>query len=302
LTFPAESHFIPLFYEVYGDPANDTEAYSLASKILNLEWVREWELALDASQFSSYRSYAEIVSKIYQEWTRKENKHRWGDKTPQYVTEIPVLLKLFPDCKIIHIIRDGRDVALSWLHVNFGPENIFTAAKQWKYFVSSGRNFGSKLPPETYFEVSYEALINHPRDILERTCIFLNEPFSDEILRPSPLERGFRDPIFGTRKPKYASGTEIVKANLGKWRKKMSSFDRTIFESVAGDLLASLGYETEGAVRRITRAEQMFWRTHHSFWWLLARLDAGDKMKWIKTDFLFHWAAIRNRYEKFRSQ
>ncbi len=71
----------------------------MAARILDLERVRSWGLSLDPSAFLQFRSYSEIVSRIYEEWTTKENKQRWGDKTPQYVTEIPTLLKVFPKYK-----------------------------------------------------------------------------------------------------------------------------------------------------------------------------------------------------------
>lgn len=255
-----------------------------------------WGLTLDPSRFAHCRSYSEIVAGIYEEWARKEKKRRWGDKTPQYVTEIPTLLEIFPGCKIIHIIRDGRDVALSWLNVNFGPENVFTAASDWKYFVSAGREFGKALLPETYLEVRYEEILVRPRDVLECVSAFLGETFHDETLKPNSLERGFRDPVLGARSPKYVSRTEIVGENSEKWKEKMSRSDRITFESVAGDLLESLGYETEGVTRNITKPERFFWKAHNSFLWFLSRLDASDKRKWIKTDLLLRWADIRRRY------
>jgi hypothetical protein len=300
LTFPGESHFIPGFFRAYGNPGSGREASELAERILKLEWIKSWGLALDPSQFAYCRSYAEIVAGIYTEWARKENKVRWGDKTPQYVAEIPTLLEVFPNSKIIHIIRDGRDVALSWLRVNFGPENVFTAASDWKRFVEAGRSYGSSAQPGTYMEIFYEQLVEEPRESLERVCAFLDEPFSDDIVKPNPLERNFREPKFGKRSPTYASQTEIVGTNPGKWREKMSGRDRVIFESVAGDLLASLGYQTEGITRKITKREQLFWKTHHLFLWSLARLDAGEKGKWLKTDLFLRWTNIRGRYRRRR--
>src|SRR5262249_20192115 len=127
LSFPGESHFIPALYRGYGDPNNEREACALASRILESAWVKAWGLALEPSAFAGERSYAKIVSRIFEAWAEKERKPRWGDKTPRYVVEIPLLMKLFPDAKILHIIRDGRDVALSWISAGFGPRNVFTA-------------------------------------------------------------------------------------------------------------------------------------------------------------------------------
>ena len=212
ITFPSESHFIPKLFKAYGDPRDEREARRLANTILKMSWVRVWGLSLDPSFFAGCRSYSEILSRLYEEWMRREGKIRWGDKTPQYVTEMPTLLEIYPSCKIIHIYRDGRDVALSWLRLGFGPENIFTAARRWKYFVNMGRRAGATLPPETYLEISYETLLSHPEATMRRTCAFLNEPFCRDVLTPKRLGIG----LISVRKRKLISDSEIVKSNSSK--------------------------------------------------------------------------------------
>lgn len=143
ITFPHESHFIPKFYKLYGDPGNEKEAVQLAAKILGIHWLRSFGITRTPSSFSEYRTYAEIVSGIFREWAAKERKPRWGDKTPQHVTEIPTLIEIFPSCKIIHIYRDGRDVALSFMKEWFGPGNVYSAASAWKRMVTKGMLDGS---------------------------------------------------------------------------------------------------------------------------------------------------------------
>jgi hypothetical protein len=271
LTFPGESHFIPAFFKAYGDPQNEREARRLAARILRLRWLKRWGLPLDPAQFSRERSYRRIVCRIYQEWARSENKPRWGDKTPQYVTEIPTLLEIFPAGKIIHIYRDGRDVALSWLRTKLGPANLYTAASSWKELVSTGRNVGARLSPKTYLEVRYEALLVSPKEIMKRICEFVGEPFTEEVLKPNS-RRTYPSLKFGLR-----HFTEIIDTNMNNWKSEMSLSDRILFESVAGDLLESLDYETEGRVRRISKPEQLMWTAHHYFWWLLKRTDIRGK-------------------------
>jgi len=295
LTFPDESQFIPEFFRAYGDPVNEYEARQLAARILKLRWIRFWDLSLEPASFADLRSFRQIVSRIYEEWARKENKPRWGDKTPQYVTETATLLEIFPSCKIIHIYRDGRDVALSWLRTNFGPSNIFTAASAWKRFVSTGCSTGITLPPETYLEVRYETLLSHPRDTMKRICAFIGEPFCDAVLQLNPLKKEYKEKlIFGTSK-RGISDTELVDANVAKWKKEMSLPDQELFESVAGDLLESLGYETIGKVRRVSKSEQFKWSVHHSFWWFLRRLNELPTPYILITFLYMNWARILYR-------
>ena len=296
LTFPEESHFIPQLYESYGDPKDEREARKLAAKILSLRWVQAWELQLTPAEFAQDRSYARIVSRLYEAWALKENKPRWGDKTPPYVIKIPVLREIFPEAKIIHIYRDGRDVASSWVRVRFGPRNVFTAASAWTTMVAAGRAAGARLPPETYLEVCYESLVRHPRETMTQVCAFLGEPFTDAVLQASPLVGWNRySPIVGSARPRKPRSDEIVATNLEKWKREMPLSDRILVESVAADLLETLGYETEGLARRITCPERWMWKADHWLRWSLLRLNRRGNYRVLKDVLLTRWADLRRR-------
>jgi hypothetical protein len=294
LAFPNESHFIPRLFRAYGDPRTDREARRLAATILSLSWVKSWGLSLEPAQFAPYRSYREVVSRIFEEWARWQGKPRWGDKTPEYITEIPALLELFPSCRILHIYRDGRDVALSWMEHAQGAKNLLTAATYWKHRVSTGRDVGARLRSDTYLEVRYETLLSRPRETMQGVCEFLDEPFAEEVLAPTVHPYDPDPAIFGTRKYLVPAG-EILNANRGKWKQAMSLSDRVLFESVAGDLLRGLGYETEGLGRRITGLERFGWRVHHRSLFLLGRLNTGRKRRWLPTSLRMWWADVRAR-------
>jgi hypothetical protein len=296
LAFPEESHFIPAFYKAYGDPQDEREARQLAARILNLHWVRAWGLSLRPDSLDHLRSFRDIVSRIYEQWARKEGKSRWGDKTPHYVTEISTLLEVFPSCKIIHLYRDGRDVALSWLHAGFEPQNLFTAAHAWKNYVEAGRRAGAALPPELYLEVRYESLLSAPVDTLKWICAFLDEPFSEAVLSPTcSVVQTYRPRIVGDRKGLRVSGTDIVSTNAAKWKRRMPPSDRVLFESVAGDLLRSLRYETEGRTRRIAKTERLLWHVHHQFWWLMERVNTKNSYELLMSFLQLRSARMRHR-------
>jgi sulfotransferase family protein len=236
LAFPDESNFLPLFYRAFGDPRTDAEAYNLAARILRLQWVRRWSLSLTPSSLAHCRSYAELVSSLYDDVARRQGRPRWGDKTPHYVLEIPTLLEIFPGAKVIHIYRDGRDVALSWRAIPLGPRDVVNAAVRWKRRVVAGLGGGSRFPG-SYHEVRYETLLARPEETMMAVCAFLAEDFTEDVLRPT-REDAPAAPV--------ASDTEIAAGNHSKWKSSMTPGERARFEGVAGDLLASLGYETEG--------------------------------------------------------
>lgn len=276
-------------YRAYGDPASERAARRLATRILRLEWVRLWGLDLDPDDFGDCRSYRAIVSRIFEAWMRREGKERWGDKTPQYVSHIDTLTEVFPGCQILHVYRDGRDVALSLLGKLIGPRNVYTAARFWKARVSEGRRAGAALPAGHYFEVRYESLLEDSEPTMRDVCDFLGERFDPAVLRPSLLPRLWRS-RFGSPTSLELS-PEIVHSNARRWAREMTAAERGLFESVAGELLETLGYEREGA-RRVSRAEQLAWRLHDRFWFFVRRLSRGDESEWLRTEAILRLAGL----------
>ena len=206
------------------------------------------------------------------------------------ISQIKRLSKKFPEARIIHIYRDGRDVALSWIQARFTPQNMYTAARLWKSWVSAGRRAGAALPRGMYLEVRYEQLLAQPRETMQRVCEFVGEPFDEAILRLSPIMKNRRSHrVFNPFARKLPRPVEIVSSNCGKWKTRMPARDRVLFESVAGDLLQSLGYETEGRTRRITPAERLAWDVHQRIWRAAVVLTLGPfrRLTWARARFQF---------------
>jgi hypothetical protein len=260
LSFPPESHFIPPFYRAWGDPGSDPEAGALGRSILGLRRVRAWQVELEPEAFAGCRSFAAVVDVIYSAFASREGKARWGDKTPHHVTEIPTLLRLFPRARVVHVYRDGRDVALSYLRAPFGPNNVYVAAVTWKRYVRAGRAAGRDAAA-SYVEVRYEDLLRDPRGTISTLCEFLGEPFVEDVLRPDLGARRLwvlrRDPDAHRT---LAASDAIVRTNHGRWRETMDRRDRALFEWVAGDQLAELGYEVEGVARGVRLPERALLR------------------------------------------
>jgi hypothetical protein len=289
ITFPPESHFIPRFYKLYGDPGNDKEAVKVASKILGIHWLRSFGITRTPASFSGCRTYSEIVSGIFGEWAAMEGKPRWGDKTPQYVTEIPTLIEIFPSSKIIHIYRDGRDVALSFMKQWFGPGNVFSAATAWKRMVTMGRLDGASAGRERYMEIRYETLLDNPGETLEEVCAFIGEQYSEAMLKLNFVEID----VNPSKPGGYGTKTEILRSNQGKWKREMAPGDRSVFESVAGGLLSELGYETEGICRTIGMHERLFWNIQDYYHFLEMRFKRRNLKVWLLDELLLRWADIR---------
>jgi hypothetical protein len=131
---------------------------------------------------------------------------------------------------------------------------------------------------------------------MTQVCAFLGEPFTDAVLQANPLTGWNRySPIVGSARPRKPRSDEIVATNLEKWKKNMPSSDRILVESVAGDLLQTLGYETEGIARRITRPERWMWKADHWLRWSLLRLNRRGNYRVLKDVLLTRWADLRRR-------
>ena len=95
----------------------------------------------------------EAIAAVYEAYAAERGKPRWGDKTPLYMQHLPLLEQLFPGARFVHLIRDGRDAALSFLSV---PEGIMTEgwgyprdaagfASQWATEVRAARALGDRV-------------------------------------------------------------------------------------------------------------------------------------------------------------
>jgi hypothetical protein len=284
LTFPGESHFIPAFYRRYGDPSDARAASRLGQRILALEWIRWWNLPLLATDFAPDRTFRAVIERLHGAWAAKEQKPRWGDKTPHYVAFIPELLAIFPEARIIHIIRDGRDVALSWLRTGFEPRNLYTAARLWNSNVRKGLD-AARASREAVLEIRYEDLVTETGAVLAHILGFIGETLPPGGLTLNPLGRPTRRRRGFTRRRPKLQKAFIDRSSVGAWRTSMAPADRVIFESVAGALLGELGYEREGRIRRISDAERAYWTLHHRARWTLSRLKALVDPVWLVTEY-----------------
>jgi Sulfotransferase family len=192
-------------------------------------------------------SYAEFVRGFFDLYGRLEDKALVGDKTPGYVRSLPLLHALFPKTRFVHLIRDGRDVALSalgWRRASklasrlstWEAHPVATAALWWERHVRSGREAGGALGPALYYELHYEALIADPAREAESLCAFLDLRFDEAMLH------------FHEGRERSEPGLSAKKAwlpptpGLRDWRAEMCREDVERFEAMSGDLLEDLGY------------------------------------------------------------
>jgi hypothetical protein len=155
------------------------------------------------------------------------------ERTPWHAYHLGLIGDLYPDAAVIHIVRDGRDVARSLVSQEWGPTTMAEAAEEWRSAVEAAQAAGTRL--ERYREVRYEALLADPRKQIGGLYRWLGLDDRADVVELALLEAGVR---FNTdsRSPLVTSG---------KWRAELSARDVRTFERVGGELLAQLGYDRD---------------------------------------------------------
>lgn len=284
-----ESHFIiPLYRnaEKFGDlkkPENirrvleamyqqsaeflDTDLHGIK---FDIDWLTN-ELLTEGK-----RSIADIISALFKKNALGEGKQRWGDKTPYYVLHMKTLQAMFPSAQFIHLIRDGRDCALSMFERkhDFCVYNTFFAAKYWEIYVDGGRRVGRELGDKTYHEVRYEDLLDNPEITLQRICTFLGEPYSENVLNFEKSDGSGKTPLLQK---------SVQKDNQAKWRSKMSPRQIATFEGAVGNTLTSVGYPLITDAKPISLPIKAFWHLHNKI--LTMFRNMFRKYQWLIKPF-----------------
>jgi Uncharacterised nucleotidyltransferase/Sulfotransferase family len=221
----------------------DFDIKRFATDLIANHWFARWDVAegdlYAALHEAAPGDYPGAIRTVFSWWAARHGKSRYGDKTPGYVTELAILAALFPEACIVHLIRDGRDVALSYSET-FGISTV-KAIRLWRSRVRAARETGRALGVERYREIRYEDLLADPASTLRDVCSFVGIPFSDRMLCHSAHAQHLL-----TRMPDRHHHLHIgrpLTTGLRDWRTQMSPAVARACESLAGDLLDELGYE-----------------------------------------------------------
>jgi hypothetical protein len=171
------------------------------------------------------------------------------DKSPGYSHYVEQIGELVPGVKFIHLLRDGRDVAVSLRAASRGwartwaPGSIESAASLWRSMAGAAME-AREVAPERYLEIRYEQMQADGAAALMKVFAFVGvEASPDEataIWQRHTLDRMQRDPAFDLPRDFFRRG------HIGSWCDEMSALERYCFDAVAGEMLCALGYAERG--------------------------------------------------------
>ena len=264
LAVPDESYFVPQLARRHRTPVDPA---AFLDDLRRLPTLVDWGLS-PASVQARLRpgmTTDDAIAAVFAAYAAERGKARWGDKTPLYMQHLDLLERLFPDARFVHLIRDGRDAALSFLSVPAGlmtegwghPQDAAGFACQWATEVASARELGARVGGQRYRELRYEALVADPEGELRAVCAFAG-------LEYDPAMLDYVGQTDSARKAHQQQLNEPPRQNVREWRTEMSESDRHAFEEVAGALLAELGYEVE--IRGTARGKLAAYRLRTGAW------------------------------------
>jgi hypothetical protein len=258
LAIPPETHFIPEVADACRAGGENSRDAFIRVLLSSRRWT---DFQLDPDEFRRRINalapfdIGAALRAFYQLYAERFGKSRWGDKTPTYLTQMQLIGELLPEASFIHLIRDGRDVALSVKDLWFGPRSITDAAETWVGRIRSARKQAAKL--SSYMEVRYEDLVRDAEPVLKRICQFVDLPWEPQLLQyhqgaEERLAEMSRD-IHGREGDLWATAEQRLSihaltkkppetSRIGRWKNEMSAGDRKKFEKIARPLLAELGY------------------------------------------------------------
>jgi hypothetical protein len=266
LAVPDESYFIPQLAQRH---RREVDVDAFVDDLRRLSTLVEWRLKPErvAERLEPDLPTGLAIAAIFEAYAAEQGKASWGDKTPLYMQSLPTLERLFPFTLYVHLIRDGRDAALSYLSVPGGimtegwghPRDVAGFACQWATEVRAAHALGKRVGPTRYLEVRYETLVAEPATELRRICAFLGLEYHEAML-------DYAGKTDSARKEHQRRLNEPPRVGVRDWRTEMVPEDVTAFESIAGDLLDELGYDvsTPGSDRRRLAAYEVktrAWRT-----------------------------------------
>ncbi|MBF0341582.1 MAG: sulfotransferase [Magnetococcales bacterium] len=265
LAAPLETHFIPYFARclfLWGDAGQSANRLRLMRTILEFSEIlvarnypEKESAALHpatllavreqaGSLATGARDFGGMVRGLFESYATFHGQTGWVDNSSFYES-LPLALwqRHLPEMKVIHIVRDGRDVALSWMKSWWGPATLGEAAWLWQRHVADKRAWG-RSHPGAYLELRYETLLSQPEETLERIAVFLGRELRKD---PPPLSASLTARILSTGGTHDLLRGPVKADNQQKWPRSMGDEEQRLFEFTAGETLRNSGYPTRFA-------------------------------------------------------
>lgn len=191
----------------------------------------------------------ELTKVLYEYLAEQNHKSYWCCKSLATVHYLNEIEDGWDKPYYIHLFRDGRDVACSFKKAVVGEKHIYFIAKQWVKEQELAIKHCEKVGNERFIRVRYEEFIQYPEQTIKGICAMLKVNYTNNVMKYYESKESKSTAQSGEM---WANVVKpVIKNNYNKYKSELSETDIKIFESVAGDTLRKLGYETSSTPKMI---------------------------------------------------
>jgi sulfotransferase family protein len=199
---------------------------------------------LTAKVLENCRSGGDFLRIVMDEVARSQQVARWAVYDPDTVLRVATIKRDIPEALFVHIIRDGRDIALSLRKMggfnpfpwSRRPRSLEETALYWEWMVRKGRRYGREIPND-YMEICYEDLVADPRRTLKGLGEFLDYGLDYDRIQTAALGR-----ISETNSSFREEAADAKFNPVQRWKQRLSQDQIASLEWQVGKTLEALGY------------------------------------------------------------
>ncbi|MDA0252914.1 MAG: sulfotransferase [Actinobacteria bacterium] len=165
----------------------------------------------------------EFVQSVMDKVAAPAQGRRWVDGTPANARVTDLIEPIFPDCQVIAVIRDGRDVASSFVEQTFGPTEIMDSLRQWHKRSLRMHQAVKACRPGRILTIDMLDIVQNKREeSMAKICGFLGISVDAQMM------------------DWFADNVSVERAHIGRWRTQFDAKITTQLDALYSRLIADL--------------------------------------------------------------
>jgi len=258
----------------FNDLATRDDVVRLVDAIRRHARIKLWDAELERDillEDLPLGDYGAVVARFHAIYAQAKGKTCWANVDIATFDDMDRVNAWFKDARFLHIVRDGRDVALSHQTMPYGAGNIAECARAWVQRTTTNAKMGRILGPQRYMTIRFEDLVLDTRASLDRICDFIGVPFDERMLRYGDM---VEEKIPESRRWLWpAISSPPQQSKVGQWRRRMTRSQRIVFEGTANRALKDWGYEAYDKIPKSAAAHLL------DLWY---HLDKGGRLRRLR--------------------